>query len=391
MSIEKSAADRKLSNVVENKSGARAVWSDLGGKFAIRCVQLIVVIAVVVGIVFASQKISTVMIPLILALILASTFYPIMRWLRNKGLPSIAATLIVLLSIIAVLGGVIWMIVQAVINQSDMLVEQARSGLNQVIDYVKGLPFDINHATIESWRTSATEFLTSSEFGTGALNYITAVGTGVTGFVLLIVILFFFLKDGPQIWAFLCRPFTGEAEARADRIGRKTVDCFGAYVRGTATVAFVDALGIGIGLLILQVPLALPLAVLVFVLSFIPIVGAITAGILAALVALVSNGFWSAVIVVLIVVVVNQLEGNLLQPMLMGRAMKLHSLVILLALAVGTVLSGILGAILAVPMVAVAWGIVQVWHGEDKPAYWARPKGLEPADINPTIKAHAAQ
>ena len=154
----------------------------------------------------------------------------------------------------------------------------------------------------------------------------------------------------------------------------------GAYVRGTASVAFVDAVGIGIGLWILGVPLALPLAVLVFLLAFIPIVGATLAGILAALVALVANGWVNALFVVGLIVLVNQLEGNFLQPVLMGRSMKLHSFVILIALTVGTVLGGIVGAVLAVPITAVAWGIVQVWDGPNTPARWARRrKSTEPA------------
>ena len=123
---------------------------------------------------------------------------------------------------------------------------------------------------------------------------------------------------------------------------------------------------------VLGVPLALPLAVLVFLLAFIPIVGATLAGILAALVALVSNGLVNALFVVGVVVLVNQLEGNVLQPVLIGRSMKLHSFVILIALTVGTVLGGIVGAVLAVPITAVAWGIVQVWDGPNTPARWAR-------------------
>ncbi len=138
----------------------------------------------------------------------------------------------------------------------------------------------------------------------------------------MVTVLFFFLKDGPQIWEFLLRPFRGENYARARRIGDKTVTTLGSYLRGTAAVALVDAVGIGIGLLILQVPLALPLAVLVFLLAFIPIVGATVAGIIAALVALVANGPLNALLVVGVVVLVNQLEGNFLQPVLMGRSMQ---------------------------------------------------------------------
>ena len=204
--------------------------------------------------------------------------------------------------------------------------------------------------------TTVTDFITSAQFGSGALAGVGAVANFVTGFVLLVTILFFFLKDGPQMWEFLLRPFHGEHYLRSRRIGDKTVTVLGSYVRGTATVAFVDAVGILIGLLILQVPLAIPLSVLVFLLAFIPIVGATVAGIIAALVALVANGPLNALLVVGVVVLVNQLEGNFLQPVLMGRSMKLHAFVILVALTVGTVLGGIVGAVLAVPITAAAWG-----------------------------------
>jgi predicted PurR-regulated permease PerM len=182
------------------------------------------------------------------------------------------------------------------------------------------------------------------------------------------------MKDGPKIWEFLLRPFTGSSYDRAKRVGGKTVDVLGGYIRGTATVAAVDAIGIGVALAILQVPLALPLAVIVFLTAFIPIVGATAAGILAALVALVANGPLAALIVIIVVIAVNQLEGNFLQPVVMARSLKLHPLIVLIALTIGTVLAGIVGAVLAVPIAAVAWGIVSVWNGPDRPAEPARQK-----------------
>jgi predicted PurR-regulated permease PerM len=190
------------------------------------------------------------------------------------------------------------------------------------------------------------------------------VGELATGAALAVVILFFFLKDGPTIWAFFLRPFRGHRKARGERIGATAVRVLGGYVRGTAIIAFVDAAGIGIGLAILGVPLALPLAVIVFVTAFIPIVGATAAGILAALVALVANGPVVALIVVVIVVVVNQLEGNFLQPVVMAQSLKLHPLVILVALTAGTILGGITGAVLAVPIAAVGWAIVKTWNDD---------------------------
>ncbi|WP_449282961.1 AI-2E family transporter [Leucobacter sp.] len=357
---------------------AKRVWGDGFGLLATRSLQIIIVLVLTAGAVIGMRTLSTVVIPILLALIFASTFSPVMAWMRARRVPAALATVLVLLTIVLLLTGVGWLIVWAVRDQWDDLSTQAQEGFTQVIDWAHTLPFLPEDAQLQEWWDQSvaflTDFVTSSQFGSGALAGVGAVTSFVTGLILMIVVLFFFLKDGPRIWRFLLRPFEGEALARAERAGEKTVATLGSYVRGTAAVASVDAIGIGIGLFILQVPLALPLAVLVFVLSFIPLVGATIAGILAALVALVANGPLSAVLVVGVVVLVNQLEGNFLQPVLMGRALKLHPLVILLALTIGTVLSGILGAVLAVPIAAVAWGIIQVWDGPGLPARAFRPK-----------------
>ncbi|GAA3204612.1 AI-2E family transporter [Microbacterium terregens] len=352
-----------------------SLWADGFGKLGIRAIQIIVVVAVAAGIVLVIGQLTLVTIPLVIALILACAFNPVMRWMRQRGIPSVLATLLTLLTIVVLLTGIGWLIVWAVRDQWDELYAQAEEGIQSVIAWAQALPFFDSAATeFDGWVESVTDFLTSAQFGSGALAGVGAVANFVTGLVLLVTILFFFLKDGPQMWEFLLRPFRGESYLRARRIGDKTVGVLGSYVRGTATVAAVDAIGILIGLLILQVPLAIPLAVLVFLLAFIPIVGATVAGILAALVALVANGWVNALFVLGVVVLVNQLEGNFLQPVLMGRSMKLHAFVILVALTVGTVLGGIVGAVLAVPIAAAVWGVIQVWDGPDLPARWARPK-----------------
>lgn len=354
-----------------------SLWADGFGRLGIRAIQLIVVVVVAAGIVLANSQLTVVTIPVIIALILASAFAPVMGWMRRRGVPSLVATILALLAIVVTLGLLGWLIVSAVRNQWDDLYSQAQQGLQDVTAWVGTLPLNIDQAQLDEWIATATDFVTSAQFGSGALAGVGAVANFVTGFVLMVVILFFFLKDGPQIWEFLLRPFRGENYARAARIGDKTVTTFGAYIRGTAAVALVDSVGIGIGLWILGVPLALPLAVLVFLLAFIPIVGATVAGILAALVALVANDWVTALAVLGVVVAVNQLEGNFLQPVLMGRSLKLHALVVLIALTVGTVLSGIIGAVLAVPITAVVWGAIQVWDGPSTPARWARRKTTE--------------
>ncbi|MCP2635235.1 AI-2E family transporter [Microbacterium sp. HD4P20] len=352
-----------------------SLWADNFGKLGIRSIQIIVVVTVVAAIIFAMQQLTLVTIPLMIALILACAFHPVMHAMRSRGVPSVLATIITMLTIVVLLGAVGWLIVWAVRDQWDELYSEAQDGFQALLAWAQDLPFDfVQPEQVDEWVASITDFITSAQFGSGALAGVGAVANFLTGLVLMITILFFFLKDGPQMWEFLLRPFRGRNYLRARRIGDKTVGVLGSYVRGTATVAAVDAIGILIGLLILQVPLAIPLAVLVFLLAFIPIVGATLAGILAALVALVANDWINALFVVGVVVLVNQLEGNFLQPVLMGRSVKLHAFVILVALTVGTVLGGIVGAVLAVPIAAAAWGVVQVWDGPDLPARWARPK-----------------
>lgn len=349
------------------------LWSDGFGRVATRSLQLIIVLLLVAGAIWGMQILSTVAIPILLALIFASTFWPITRRLRERRVPHALIAALELVGILLMLGGVGWLVTWAVADQWDELSQRAQEGFSQLLAWIDTLPFDIDTPQFQEFLDQAIEFLSSAEFGAGALAGVGVVARFITGLVLMVVVLFFFLKDGPTIWRFILRPFSGESLARAERIGERTVTTLGSYVRGTATVAFVDAFFIGIGLWALSVPLALPLSVLVFILSFIPLVGATVAGALAALVALVANGPLSAVLVVAVVVGVNQLEGNFLQPVVMGRALKLHALVVLLALTIGTVLAGILGAVLAVPIAAVAWGIIKVWDGPDLAAKWFRP------------------
>jgi len=367
-----------------------SLWADGLGGTAIRALQVMIVIAITAAAIWGIQQVTVVTIPLVIALILASAFEPVMSWMRRRGIPSVVATLLTLVTITAILGALSWLIAWAVRDQWDELYSQAQQGFQDLLAWTETLPIDIDQAQIDEWIGALTDFVTSAQFGSGALAGVGAVANFVTGLVLMVTMLFFFLKDGPQMWAFLLRPFRGEDYQRAVRIGDKTVATLGSYVRGTATVAAVDAIGILIGLLILQVPLAIPLAVLVFLLAFIPIVGATVAGILAALVALVANGWVVALIVVGVVVLVNQLEGNFLQPVLMGRSMKLHAFVVLVALTVGAVLSGIVGAVLAVPITAVVWGAIQVWDGPHTPARWARPKHREDVLTEAPVTSPAA-
>lgn len=339
----------------------RGLWVDRLGRLSIRSLQIMLVLALTGLVVLALVSLRIVVIPLLLAIIIASAFSPVVMWMRRSGLPAMAGAWITLLGSLMVLGGVITAIVFAVRRQWSDLWQQAQGGFDQLVDWVQSLPLDLEEIDIESMRDDLIAFVTSAEFGSGALSGAVAVGEFVAGFLIFVVVLFFLLKDGDRIWQFLLQPFRGVRRARGERIGATAVTTLGGYIRGTSIVALVDAVAIGLALVILQVPLALPLAVIVFIAAFIPLVGATVAGTLAALVALVANGPLVALIVVIVVIAVNQLEGDLLQPVVMAKTMKLHPLAVLLALSAGTILGGVVGAILSVPIAATAWAIVKTW------------------------------
>jgi predicted PurR-regulated permease PerM len=347
------------------RADLRELWADRMGHLGTRSLQILLILTLASVIVYALVQLKLVVIPVLIAIILAAALAPVVMWLRRKGLPAILATWITLLGGVAIFGGILTAIIFAVRGQWDELSSAASEGLDELQRFLATGPIPIDEEQITAARESIVDFVTSGQFGAGALRGVSAAAEVVTGALLLFVILFFFLKDGDRIWAFFLRPFSGHRRARGERIGRTSLHVLGGYVRGTAVIAFVDALFIGIGLAILRVPLALPLAVIVFLGAFVPLIGATLAGILAALVALVANGPFVALIVVIIVVAVFELEGDFLQPIVMAQSLKLHPLVILVALTAGTILGGVIGAVLAVPITAVAWAIVKVWEVPD--------------------------
>lgn len=345
------------------------MWTDVIGRLGIRALQLLIIGTVATLLVVAMLRLTVIVIPTMIAIILACALWPLVRLCR-RVMSSLLAAWSVFLGSLLVLGGIGTGLVFSIMSEWPTLVDQAVQGFNQlrgmVEDVVGDLGITIDQQQIDSAVDTVTSFVTSSSFGSGAINTLSAAGSFVTGLILLMVILFFFLKDGDRIWAFFVSWTPEHFRPQWIASGDRAMSTFGGYIRGTAIVAAVDAIGITLVLLILQVPLALPLGIVVFLGSFIPMVGATIAGILATLIALVANGPVVALIVLGAVILVNQLEGNFLQPVVMAQTLSLHALVILLALTGGTVLAGIIGAVLAVPLVAVAWSIIKVWTGRDE-------------------------
>ena len=370
-----------------NKRGTRfaqglpAIWGDVLGRSAIRAAQALLVLTLVAVIIWALTQVPLVVTPILLALILASAISPMVHSLTRHRWPRAAAVLTSFVAILAVFGGVITGVVFLIRSQSKDLAAQADIGIDRLHGLLTQGPYPVTDAQIASIQGTIQKFILSATFGSEALTGLRVAADVAVGAILMAVILFFFLKDGDKIRNFLFGFLPSEQRSKAHMAADQGAVVLGGYVRGTALVALTDALIIGLALTIMRVPLALPLAVFVFIGGFIPIIGATAAGTLAVVVALIFNGPVPALVVVIVLVGANQLEHHILQPLLMGKVLRIHGLAILLALAAGTTLAGLVGALLAVPLTAVGWSIIKVWTGRDTLA--ATPRDATAPAVEP--------
>ncbi|HSP61204.1 MAG TPA: AI-2E family transporter [Ornithinimicrobium sp.] len=299
-------------------------------------------------------KVWVGVLPIILALIVSTVLWPIVAFLRGKGVNPAVATILTLLFSFGLVGGVISSLAPSVASQSQEIFEQASDGIGQVRGWLDGPPLNLDQTQVDQYVGTAVDWLQdqSAQAATYLASGVGAVGSALITLAMVLVLTFFFLKDGPAFLPWLRRTTGRQAGRHLTEALTRVWNTLGGFIRTQAIVSAADAVLIGAGLLILQVPLALALAVLTFFGGFIPIVGAVIAGSLAILVALVTQGFTTAVWVLVLVLAVQQIEGNVLQPALQGRSMQMHPGIILLAVAGGGTLFGIIGAFLAVPVAA---------------------------------------
>jgi predicted PurR-regulated permease PerM len=298
---------------------------------------------------------ASVLIPVAVALLLCALMAPAVSKLVTWRVPRGLATAIVLVGGLAVVGGVLTFVITEFISGLPDLQARVKQSLETIRDWLLHGPLHLRQEQIEGFLNNIIDTINANqaEITSSAITTATALGELIGALLLTLFTLIFFLYDGAGIWRFLVRGIPVRVRARIDIAGRRGFASLVSYVRATAAVAIVDAVGIGIGLWIVGVPLVVPLATLVFLGAFIPIVGAVVAGTVAVLVALVANGFVTALVIMAIVIGVMQLEGHVLQPWLLGRAVKLHPLAVVIAIATGLVASGIAGALLSVPALAV--------------------------------------
>jgi predicted PurR-regulated permease PerM len=310
--------------------------------------------AAVVALLWAVKKLELIVVPVALATLLAALLLPVVDFLDRRGAPRGGAVALVLLGAIAVVGGILAFVVTQFIEGAPALVEQVSASIKGVGDWLTQGPLHVNQEQIDRARQSAIEALQNNQekLTSGALSTASALTEIITGALLVLFTLIFVLHGGRNIYGFVTRVFPEDVRERVRDAGRAGFHSLIGFVRATFLVALVDATGIGTGLAIMGVPLALPLASLVFLGAFIPLVGAVIAGFFAVIVALIAKGLIYALITLGLIIAVQQLEGHVLQPLVMGRAVSIHPLAVVLAIAGGGVLAGIVGALLAVPTVA---------------------------------------
>lgn len=334
-----------------------------------------VVIAVAAGIlIWIVIQLKLLVVPLLVAILVAALIWPGFTWLLRHRVPRWLAIVVSVIGTFAVIGGLLWLVVWQISREWGSVRARTLESVQQLRQYLVEGPLHLTEAQIDSLLSQAWTFLQQQAelLWSGALAIGSTVGHVATGAVLSLFILLCILADGAGIWRWVVRLFPRRARADVDGAGRAGWATVVTYARTQLLVATIDAIGIGLGAFLLGVPLAIPIGVLVFLGAFVPFVGAIVTGTLAVFLALVYNGPWIAFWMIIVVLGVQQLEGHVLQPLLMGSAVKVHPLAVALVVAGGAMIAGIPGALFAVPIAAFI-NVVAVYLSHRHPGGSAPP------------------
>lgn len=316
--------------------------------------RLILITVAVGGVLWIISKVWEGILPIFFALLLASLLWPVVRPLVDRGVPPALASLGAILVTIAAVVGVMIAIAPSVMSQASELVGQAAEGVRKLRDWSSGPPLNIENDRLDDLTNEAQQWLQdrSASIASGVFTGVTTVGSVVLTMLLVVVLTFFFLKDGRRFLPWVRRVSGRRAGQHLTELFTRIWSTLSGFLRVQMLVSAVDAILIGIGLAIMGIPLWPALTILTFFGGLIPIVGAVAVGALAVLVALVAQGFTSALIVLIIILAVQQIEGQVLQPFLQSRTMEMHPAIILLAVAGAGSMFGIIGAFFAVPVAA---------------------------------------
>jgi len=329
--------------------------------------RLLVIVLCVVALLWVVRRLEVIVVPVALATMVTALLLHSVDWLNRHRVPRGGAVAIVLLGSMAIFGGILTFVVSQFISGLPSLVEQVTRSIDSARRWLVEGPAHLSREQIDSAGDTAIKTLRDNQekLTSGALSTAATLTEIVTGALLMLFTLIFLLYGGRNIFDYLIKIVPAHARERVKDAGRAGFGSLIGYARATFLVALVDAVGIGTGLAIMGIPLALPLASLVFLGAFIPLVGAVLSGVLAVVVALLAKGAVYALITLGLIIAVQQLEAHVLQPVLMGRAVSIHPLAIVLAISTGAVLAGIVGALLAVPLVAFLNSSIRVLVADD--------------------------
>lgn len=319
------------------------------------------------AIVYALVHLRVIVIPIIVAVLASTLLLPFVSWLKGRGVPAGLAAALAMLAAVLTLAAIATAVAPSLGSQLGDLRTQAEDGVRQATDQLAKPPFNLSEKELRDRVDQALKTLrkNSGPLARGVGSGAVLLGEVLTGLIVTVLLTFFLLKDGAEMWAWVLRLVGKRSRADADEVGNRVYTALAGYVRGIAMVGFVDAVLIALALVVIGVPLVVPLAIITFFAAFVPLIGAFIAGLLAVLIALVSGGLLDAALVLGAIVLVQQIEGHLLYPLLMSRAVHLHPAVIVVALGAGGILAGIIGVFLAVPVAGVVSVVLE--YAQDRP------------------------
>lgn len=306
------------------------------------------------------SAVQLVVFAFVVALLITALLQPTVARLTRWGMPRGIATALTAILGFVVMGLIGWFVTWQVIENTDQLSDQVQDGIDELRNWLLNSPFHVTDKQINKIAENLRDAIgaNTDEITSAGLEGVTVIVEALTGILLAAFSTLFLLYDGKRIWEWTLKLVPADARPGVAGAGPRAWRTLTAYVRGTVIVALIDAVFIGLGIYFLDVPMAVPLAVFIFLFSFIPLVGAVASGALAVVVALVTQGVFTAVLVVAVVLAVQQLEGHVLQPFILGRAVRVHPLAVVLSVAAGGLVAGIGGAVVAVPLVAVTNTVV---------------------------------
>ncbi|MFF5716637.1 AI-2E family transporter [Streptomyces buecherae] len=339
------------------------------------------------------SAVRLVVLAFVAALLITALLEPTVSRLRRRGVPRGLATAIVFIAGFVIMGLVGWFVVWQVMENLDSLSDRVQDGIEELRRWLLNSPFHVTEDQINDIAKNLRESIgnNTEEITSAGLEGVTFIVELLTGIMLAMFSTLFLLYDGPKIWNWVLKLFPASAREGVAGAGPRAWQTLTGYVRGTVIVALIDAIFIGVGIFFLDVPMAVPLAVFIFLFAFIPLVGAVISGALAVVVALVTQDVFTAAMVLIVVLAVQQIEGHILQPFILGRAVRVHPLAVVLSVAAGSLIAGIGGAVVAVPLVAVANTVVGYLRAHAKEQALRAtpgPHGATVAEIAPVAPGH---